>query len=80
MTASYCSLQERELQEMKSQTNIVQMEDSLTALRGTKKKLDEETSRLQQELSVISRQSSSRGALEAFRRDKRDKEELYQNE
>ena len=80
MTASYCSLQERELQEMKLQTNIVQMEDSLTTLRGTKKKLDEETSRLQQELSVISRQSSSRGALEAFRRDKRDREELYQNE
>ena len=71
---------ERELEEVKAQTNIPKMEASHSALRSEKKKVDEEISRLQQELSVISRQSSSRGALEALRRDKRDKEERYQTE
>ena len=56
------------------------MEESHAQLRSEKKKVDEEISRLQQELSVISRQSSSRGALDALRRDKRAKEERYQNE
>ena len=56
------------------------MEESHAQLRSEKKKADGEISRLQQELSVISRQSSSRGALDALRRDKRAKEERYQNE
>ena len=71
---------ERELEEVKSQTNIPQMEESHSKLRSEKKKADEEISRLQQELLVISRQSSSRGALDTFRKDKRAKEERYQNE
>ena len=73
-------LQERELQETRSQTDIPKMEEALGAMRSSKKKLDEKVSELQQELAVISRQSSSRGALEAFRKDKRSKEEQYQNE
>lgn len=56
------------------------MEESHIALRSEKKKADEVISRLQQELSVISRQSSSRGVLDTLRRDKRDKEERYQTE
>ena len=56
------------------------MEESHAALRSEKKRADEEISRLQRELSVISRQSSSRGALDALRRDKRAKEERYQSE
>ena len=78
---SYCSPpQERELEEIRSQTNISEMEESHAALRSEKKRADEEISRLQRELSVISRQSSSRGALDALRRDKRAKEERYQSE
>ena len=71
---------ERELEEIRSQTNISEMETSHAALRSEKKKADEEISQLQRELSVISHQSSSRGALDALRRDKRAKEERYQSE
>lgn len=71
---------ERELEEVRLQTNIPQMEESQSKLRSEKKKADEEMSQLQQELSVISRQLSSRGALDALRKDKRAKEERYQNE
>ena len=65
---------------MKSQTDITQMDEALEVLRSEKRKVEVIMSRLQQELSVISRQSSSRGALEALRRDKRAKEERYQTE
>lgn len=76
--SSFCK--ERELEEVRLQTNIPQMEESQSKLRSEKKKADEEMSQLQQELSVISRQLSSRGALDALRKDKRAKEERYQNE
>ncbi|CAI7993402.1 DNA repair protein RAD50 [Geodia barretti] len=56
------------------------MDEALEVLRSEKRKVEVIMSRLQQELSVISRQSSSRGALEALRRDKRAKEERYQTE
>ena len=56
------------------------MDEALEVLRSEKKKEETVQSRLQQELSVISRQSSSRGALEALRRDRRAKEERYQTE
>ena len=72
--------QQEDLEEIHSQTDITKMEDTLTDLRGEKKRLDETGSRLQQELSAISRQSLCRGALEALRKEKRTKEDVYQNE
>ena len=74
------SLKERELEESRVQTDISKMEEAQMVLRSEKRRADDEISRLQQELSVISRQSSSRGALDTLRRDRRAKEERYQTE
>ena len=68
------------MEEVRSQTDMAEMEEEHDALRREKKQVEEVKSRLQRELSVISRQSGSRGVLETLRRDRRDKEELYQTE
>lgn len=73
-------LQEQELAEHRFQIDIPSLEVALQSFREEKKRLDERVSSLQQELGRISLQSGARGALEALRRDKRSKEEVYQNE
>jgi len=72
--------QEQELSEQRLQVDIPALERAMQSLREEKRRLDERVSTLQQELGRISQQSGVRGALEAFRRDKRAKEEHYQNE
>ena len=68
------------MEEVRSQTDMAEMEEEHDALRREKKQVEEVKSRLQSELSVISRQSGSRGVLETLRRDRRDEEERYQTE
>ena len=83
MHGTYCDLvlhQEQELSEQRLQVDIPALEQALQSLGEEKRRLDERVSALQQELGRISQQSGVRGALEAFRRDKRAKEEHYQNE
>ena len=72
--------QEQELAENRSAIDIPSLERSLQTLADEKKKLDQKVSSLQQELGRVSQQSSARGALESLRRDKRSREEQYQNE
>ena len=60
--------------------DIPALEGSLRSLQGEKRKVDESVLTLQQEMSRISMQSSARGALEAHRKEKRNKEEDYQNQ
>ena len=79
-TTTLLCLQEQELGDLRSQIDIPSLERALGSLREEKRKLDEQVMSLQQELSRVSQQSSARGALEAFRKDKRTKEEQYQNE
>ena len=74
------SFQERELADYESQVDIPSLEVSLRLLHGEKRKVDEKVFSLQQELSRISQQASARGALDAKRKEKRSKEEDYQNQ
>ena len=77
----HCSMwQEQELSEQRLQVDIPALEKALKSFGGEKRKLDERVGALQQELGKISQQSGVRGALEAFRRDRRAKDEQYQNE
>jgi hypothetical protein len=50
------------------------------SLQGEKRSLDEKVFSLQGELSRIVQQSSARGALEASKKQRRNKEEDYQNQ
>ena len=61
------------------QVDIPALEQALKSLGEEKRKLDERVGALQHELGKISQQSGVRGALEAFRRDRRAKDEQYQN-
>ena len=72
--------QEQELSEQRLQVDIPALEQALKSFGEEKRKLDERVGALQQELGKISQQSGVRGALEAFRRDRRAKDEQYQNE
>ena len=60
--------------------DIPSLEMSLRSLHGEKKKMDEKVSSLQQEMSRISQQASIRGALDAKKKERRIKEEDYQNQ
>lgn len=73
-------VQEQELSEQRLQVDIPALEKALKSFGEEKRKLDERVGALQQELGKISQQSGVRGALEAFRRDRRAKDEQYQNE
>ena len=66
--------------EQKSVVDVAALERELQGLGDEKRKVDDEMQRLQKDLSAISQQASVRGALEAFRRDKKVKEEQLQNE
>ena len=59
---------------------MVALEAGLEALKGEKRAQDASVTALQQEMAHISQQASARGALDAFRKDRRSKEEAYQNE
>lgn len=56
------------------------LETSVRSLQGEKRQLDDKVKVLQQELSSISQQASVRGALDACKKEKRKKEEDYQNQ
>ena len=60
--------------------DIPALERALTAMGEERRRADERVSVLQGELDRISQQSRIWGALEALRKDKRGKEEHYQNE
>ena len=60
--------------------DIPVLERSLRSFQEEKRKLDEKVFTLQHELSRISQQSSARGALEASKKQRRSKEEDYQNQ
>ena len=79
-TLSLSLSQEQELSEYKSSVSISAMEQELQTLHSQKKQLDQAMQTLQHEMSVITQQSSARGALDVLVRDKRNKEQLYQNE
>ena len=68
------------MSEQRLQVDIPSLEQVLKSFGEEKRKLDERVGVLQQELGKISQQSGVRGALEAFRRDRRAKDEQYQNE
>ena len=68
------------MSEQRLQVDIPALEKALKSFGEEKRKLDEHVGALQQELGKISQQSGVRGALEAFRRDRRAKDEQYQNE
>ncbi len=74
------SIKEQELTESRGLVDIPALEGSLQSLTDDKRKLDQRVSVLQQELAHISQQSGARGALEALRKDKRNKDDQYQNE
>ena len=73
-------VQEENLAEQKSIVDVSALERELQTLGEEKRKAEDEVVRLQRDLSAISQQASVRGALEAFRRDKKTKEEQLQNE
>ena len=73
-------MQEQELSECQSQVDISSLEGSLVTTKEEKRKMDEKVILLQKELSRVSQQSTARGALDALRKQKRAKEEDYQNE
>ena len=60
--------------------DVPALERSLRSLQGEKRNMDDSVNALQQEMTRISMQSSARGALEAHRKEKRNKEEDYQNQ
>lgn len=73
-------MQQQELSEYKASVNISDMEGELSKLRSHKKQLDEKMQALQREMTVVTQQSSARGALDILVRDKHAKEQMYQNE
>ena len=56
------------------------MRSELNSMSVEKRKVDEKAKSLQRELGQLSMQSSARGALEALKKDKRDKERAHGNE
>ena len=60
--------------------DIPSLENSLRSLHRDKRSMDEKVFSLQGELSRIVQQSSARGALEASKKQRRNKEEDYQNQ
>ena len=73
-------VQEEELAEYRSTVSIPALERELQNLRSQKKQLDERMQALQHEMSIVTQQSSARGALDVLVREKRNKEQMYQNE
>ena len=73
-------MQQQELSEYKATVSIPVMEEELQKLRSHKKQLDEQLQALQHELTVVTQQSSARGALDVLIRDKDAKERMYQSE
>lgn len=71
---------EKNLAEQRNVVDVAALERELQGFAEDKRKVDEEVTRLQKDLTVISQQAGVRGALEAFRRDKKVKEEQLQNE
>ena len=72
--------QTQELSEHQAAVDIPALERALAAMGEEKRRADERVAVLQGELDRISQQSRTWGALEALRKDKRGKEEQYQNE
>ena len=60
--------------------DIPSLETSVRSLQREKRGVDEKVFSLQGELSRIVQQSSARGALEASKKQRRSKEEDYQNQ
>ena len=60
--------------------DIPSLENSLRSVHREKRNMDEKVLSLQGELSRIVQQSSARGALEASKKQRRNKEEDYQNQ
>lgn len=60
--------------------NITDLEEELQSLRKQKKQLDEQLSKLQREMDVITQQSQAQGALDVLIRDKHSKNQTYSNE
>ena len=71
--------QERDLEEHGSQVDIGTMEGELEAMQAAKLKAEEQLSRLQQEQHRVSLQAGARRLLEERRKEKRAKEEAFQN-
>ena len=80
VSVSPLTSQERELSDYESQVDVSSLENSLRSLRGEKRSVDEKVIALQGELSRIVQHSSARGALEASKKQRRSKEEDYQNQ
>ena len=68
------------MSDYESQVDIPSLESSLRSLHKDKRSMDEKVFSLQGELSRIVQQSSARGALEASKKQRRNKEEDYQNQ
>lgn len=56
------------------------MEEELDALSVDKQKLSTKLTQLQKELSQLSMYSSARGAIDGFKKQKKEKEDSYQLE
>lgn len=72
--------QEENLTEQRAIVDVASLERELQGLVEEKRRADDEVVRLQRDLTAISQQAGVRGALDAFRRDKKVKEEQLQNE
>ena len=72
--------QEENLAEQRAIVDVASLERELQGLVEEKRRADDEVVRLQRDLTAISQQAGVRGALDAFRRDKKVKEEQLQNE
>eukprot|EP00731_Ephydatia_muelleri_P020288 Em0013g15a len=71
---------EENLTEQRAIVDVASLERELQGLVEEKRRADDEVVRLQRDLTAISQQAGVRGALDAFRRDKKVKEEQLQNE
>jgi prefoldin subunit 5 len=73
-------LQEKELSDYHASMDLVAMEEELDELSAEKQKLGTKLTQLQKELSQLSMYSSARGAIDGLKKQKKEKEDMYQLE
>lgn len=77
----HCCVQEKELSDYKhASVDLSSMEEELDSLATNKQKLSTKLTQLQKEQSQLSLYSSARGAIDGFKKQKKEKEDSYQLE
>lgn len=78
--SNHCRVQEKELSDYHASVDLSSMEEELDSLSTDKQKLSTKLAQLQKELSQLSLYSSARGAIDGFKKQKKEKEDSYQLE